>query len=147
MSYLLNVFSPETWRTFQEKGNSVTGFSERRHNLARERVKKGDIFLCYLTEVSRWCGALQVESDVYYDETPFFGDPGLFPVRFKVSVIAALDLESAIPMQDGRVWDTLTFTKGLEKTNRSWVGVIQNPLRRFEDDEGHKILEILKEEK
>ena len=146
MSYLLNVFSPETWQTFQEKGKTVTGFSERRHKLARERVNKGDIFLCYLTDVSRWCGALRVESDVFFDETPFFGDSGLFPVRLKVSPIVALELESAIPMLDDSVWSTLTFTKGLEKTNRSWVGVIQNPLRPFEDSDGAKMIEVLKKE-
>ena len=146
MAYLLNVFSPETWQTFQEEGRTVTGFSERRHKLARERVRNGDIFLCYLTDVSRWCGALRVDSDVFFDETPFFGDSGLFPVRFKVSPIVTLELESAIPMLDDSVWNTLSFTKGLEKTNRSWVGVIQNPLRAFEDIDGEEMLEVLKKE-
>ena len=56
MAYFLDLFTPETWQAFRETGATVTGFRERQLRLARARVKEGDIFLCYLTRLSRWCG-------------------------------------------------------------------------------------------
>ena len=63
MAYFLDLFTPETWRTFQQTAQaSITGFRERQRHMAEDRVSKGDIFLCYLTRLSRWCGILKPES-------------------------------------------------------------------------------------
>ena len=69
MRYFLDLFTPETWLAFRE-----IGFRERYQRLASEQVSQGDIFLCYLTRLSRWCGALQAESDAYYDDSPIHDD-------------------------------------------------------------------------
>jgi len=59
MNYWLDLFTGTTWKEFREAGATVSGFSAKRRSVA-ERVKTGDIFLCYLTGVMRWVGALEV---------------------------------------------------------------------------------------
>ena len=78
MSYFLDLFTPETWLAFRDAGATVTGFRERQRRLARERVREGDLFICYLTRLSRWCGILRVQSKCYEDDTPIFDDPDPF---------------------------------------------------------------------
>ena len=51
MAYFLNLFTPETWSAFHEHGAQVSGFRYRQRRIARERIKPGDIFLCYLGHV------------------------------------------------------------------------------------------------
>lgn len=59
MSYILDLFTPETWNSFQEHGAEISGFSIKQRTRAERTVRAGDIFLCYLVRVSRWCGALE----------------------------------------------------------------------------------------
>jgi hypothetical protein len=48
MNYWLDLFTGTTWQEFQKAGSKVTGFRE--HNRKRAQgIKRGDIFLCYLT--------------------------------------------------------------------------------------------------
>jgi hypothetical protein len=54
MAYFLDLFTPETWSAFREHGAGITGFKYRQRRVARERIKQGDIFLCYLVRLSRW---------------------------------------------------------------------------------------------
>ena len=56
MAFFLDLFTPETWQAFREAGASVTGFRPRQRQSAIERISSGDVFLCYLTRLSRWCG-------------------------------------------------------------------------------------------
>jgi hypothetical protein len=60
MTYWLDLFTGQTWQEFRDYGGSVSGFRKRMHN-AVERIKPGDILLCYLTGVMRWVSALEVE--------------------------------------------------------------------------------------
>ena len=146
MAYFLDLFTPETWLAFREAGATVTGFRERHRRLAGERVNKGDIFLCYLTRLSRWCGVLQAESDVYYDDSPIHGDPDPFTVRFKVKPIVVLEPELAVPIYDDEVWTSLTITKQYEKGHRSWTGFFRGSLNRFEEGDGSYLVELLKKQ-
>ena len=59
MNYWLDLFTGMTWEEFRKAGANISGFSERRRKGAG-RVKRGDVFLCYLTGVMRWVGALEV---------------------------------------------------------------------------------------
>ena len=52
MAYFLNLFTPETWIALQRQGATVSGFRERQLTTARDRIKPGDILLCYLTRLS-----------------------------------------------------------------------------------------------
>ena len=146
MRYFLDLCTPETWLSFREAGATVAGFRERYQRLASERVSQGDIFLCYLARLSRWCGALQVESDAYYDDSPIHDDPDPFPVRFQVKPIVMLEPELSIPIHDDRVWNTLTITNQYEKGISHWTGFFRSSLNRFEEGDGNYLVELLKKQ-
>ena len=59
MNYWIDLFTGTTWEEFRKAGAKTTGFrkSMRSH---LEKVKRGDILLCYLTGVMRWVGALEM---------------------------------------------------------------------------------------
>lgn len=59
MNYWLDLFTGTTWNEFRKAGANVSGFRETMRPYA-PRVKAGDIFLCYLTGVMQWVGALEV---------------------------------------------------------------------------------------
>ncbi len=102
MNYWLDLFTGTTWQEFREAGANVSGFSARRRSVA-QRVKKGDILLCYLTGVMRWVGALEV-GDSSTDTKRIWKDRE-FPVRFNVKALMMLEPEHGVPMEqlEGRV--------------------------------------------
>ena len=108
MAFFLNLFSAETWSAFRAAGGNVSGFSRYQETQARRTIKPGDIFLCYMVKLGRWCGALRIIDGPYVDETPLFrpnDDP--FVVRFKVEPIVTLSPELALPVVLPEIWDRL----------------------------------------
>ena len=146
MAYLLDLFTPETWNAFREFGAGVTGFRDRHRRLAGERVRRGDIFLCYMTRLSRWSGVLEVQSELYDDSDPIYSDPDPFTVRFKVKPIVVLDPEMAIPIHDQKVWSNLSITNQHEQGNPYWTGFFRSSLNLFYDRDGAYLMELLKEQ-
>ncbi len=61
MNCYLDLFTPETWDAFRRHGADISGFREKQRPSA-EKIQPGDIFLCYLVRVSRWCGVLKISS-------------------------------------------------------------------------------------
>ena len=143
MAYFLHVFSPITWQAFQESGATVTGFRTRHQRLANERVEKGDIFICYLTRLSRWCGALRVDSDVYLDDSHIHEDLNEFTIRFKVEPLVNLEAELAIPIFEEKIWDALTITNGHEIGGSSWTAFFRGSLGQFDDGDGEFLVNLL----
>ena len=47
-NYWLDLFTGKTWEEFLRNGASVSGFKERRRNIAK-RIRPGDYLICYLT--------------------------------------------------------------------------------------------------
>src|SRR5438105_487402 len=82
MTYWLDLFTGQTWQEFQSHGAKVSGFRKRMHN-AVERIKPGDILLCYLTGVKRWVGALTVNGRSKDKSAIWEFDP--FPERLNVT--------------------------------------------------------------
>jgi hypothetical protein len=97
MNYWLDLFTGTTWEEFRAAGASVSGFSARRRKVA-ERVKSGDVFLCYLTGVMRWVGALEVLGRS--NNTERIWKDQEFPVRFNVRPLIMLQPEHGIPMEE-----------------------------------------------
>lgn len=146
MAYFLDLFTPETWTAFEEHGATVSGFRERQRRMARERVKPGDIFICYLVRLSRWCGALEIESEAYRDDTPIFADPDPFVIRFKVKPIVMLEPTLAIPIFEDEIWDALSETKGVEKGAHGWAKYYRGSLREMNEADGSFLLSMLKQQ-
>ena len=143
MAYILDLFTPETWLAFRENDATVTGFRERHRRLASQRVRQGDIFLCYLTRLSRWCGVLQAETEAYHDDSPLLDDPDPYTVRFKVKPIVLLDPKSAVPIYDDKVWNKLSVTKQYEKGTSSWTGFFRGSLNVIEEEDGAFLVSLL----
>ena len=149
MNYLLDLFTPATWQAFIEAGSTVTGFRQRHRRLAAERVREGDIFLCYLTRLSRWCGMLRVTSALYEDTSPLLGesDPYVhFPIRFKVDPLVVLEPELAVPIRSDHVWNGLSITKQYPPDYPYWTGFFRGSLNSFTDGDGEFLVELLKDQ-
>jgi hypothetical protein len=104
-SYWLQVFNETTWREFLEAGGKVTGFRGARWGHV-QKMKVGDILLCYLSRHSKWVGLLQLVSESYLDDSPIWKED-VFPCRADVKLIASLDLDDAISIH--RFRDELTI--------------------------------------
>ena len=146
MSHFLDLFTPATWKAFRDFGGGVTGFRSTQRRTAKEQVKQGDLLLCYLTRLSRWCGVLRVESDMYEDAQPIFGDPDPFTIRFKVNPLVMLEPEYAIPIHDNKVWHSLSLTQTFDKNSSNWTGFFRSSLKKFPVSDGEYIMELMKEQ-
>ena len=96
-AYWLDLFTGKTWDEFRRAGATTTGFRQGSAGIC-SRVRPGDIFICYLTGVKRWVGALEVVGPSS-DKTPIWEDDS-FPVRFTVRPLIILDAVHAVAMDD-----------------------------------------------
>jgi hypothetical protein len=143
MAYFIDLFSPETYEAFARSSRDVSGFRLRHQRMA-ERVSPGDVFVCYLTRLSRWFGLLEVVQGPFIDETPIFlpeSDP--FVVRFHVRPVVWLDIDRAIPIHEDPIWAGLSFTRGLDKGSIAWTGKVRGSLVRLLDRDGKFLTEQL----
>jgi hypothetical protein len=140
MNYWLDLFTGTTWQEFQKAGSKVTGFRE--HNRKRAQgIKRGDIFLCYLTGVKRWVGLLEVTGDQYRDDAKIWGEE-VFPIRFPVKPLVLLKPETGVPMEElkGR----LSFF--LEDTPPGrWSGLVRGSPTKYARADGEVIAAAVRE--
>ncbi len=150
MAYFVDIVSPETWKAFRESGATVSRFrlGQRPNAVLRlaEQVRPGNLFLCYMRGLSRWCGVLEVESSAHFDENPRLGNSEAFPIWFKIKPVVLLEPESAVPIKDSDVWDNLTFTKQSTPGDTDWTWAVRRPLRRIEDGDGELLVKLLKQQ-
>jgi hypothetical protein len=136
MAYFIDLFSPETYEALKRSSRDVSGFRLRQKTVAA-RINPGDVFVCYMTRLSRWFGVLEVIDGPYIDSKPIFtpaDDP--FVVRFRVRTLVLLDPERSIPIHDDEIWQGLSFTRNLEPGSLSWTGKVRSSLARLDDDDG-----------
>ena len=136
MAYFLDLFSPETYEAYKRSSQEVSGFRLRHQKIA-QRVKSGDKFICYMTKLSRWFGVLDVLSGPFTDDTPIFypeADP--FVVRFNVKPSVLLDVEKAIPIHEDTIWNSLSFTQGVDRRSTAWTGKVRGSLVQLDQEDG-----------
>jgi len=117
MAYFIDLFSPETYEAFARSPRDISGFRLRHKNMA-ERIKGGDVFVCYLTRLSRWFGLLEVIEGPFINDKPIFvpkNDP--FVVRFRVRTAVWLDIEKSIPI----VQFFFNETKSNQQVSHFWL--------------------------
>lgn len=95
-NYWLDLFTGTTWEEFLASGATVSGFRPRRWKSV-QRMRPGDLLLCYATGVSRWIGVLEVTGEPFWDDTPIWASED-FPARIPVQVKTALKPEHAVPI-------------------------------------------------
>lgn len=117
MNYFIDLFSPETAKTFDQSDKNISGFRiSKRTYVENQKLGLGDKFICYVTRLQRFIGILEVVSEYFIDETPIFtseDDP--FVLRFRVKSIVWLSLEQGIPIHSDIVWNNLSLTKNLNE--------------------------------
>ena len=140
MNYWLDLFTGTTWEEFRKAGANISGFRERMRKTAR-RVRPGDVFLCYLTGVMRWVGALEVGGPTR-DSSPIWASDA-FPVRFTVKPLVMLDPACGVPMRsfEGR----LDFYRGPEHRGGFKAFLRMSPHLFKRDSDGLVILDALRE--
>lgn len=136
MMFFTNLFSPDTYETFSRSSRDVSGFSK--HQLAwAKRVQKGDLLVCYMTKLSRWVGVLETLGECYTDDTPlFYSESDPYVIRFKVRPLVWLPKDQSIPIREKHIWDTLSFTKGVDQRSSAWTGKVRISLNRLSDEDG-----------
>lgn len=136
MGYFIDLFSPETYAGFSRSSRDISGFRLRHKSMA-ERIAPQDIFVCYLTRLSRWFGLLEVVEGPFIGNEPIFvpeNDP--FVVRFRVRALVWLDIDKAIPIHDETIWSGLSFTRELEPGSIAWTGKVRGSLVRLDERDG-----------
>lgn len=139
-NYWLDLFTGKTWDEFIKSGANVSGFKERRRNIA-SKIKPGDYLLCYLTGLGRFIGVLEVLSTSYVDSETRIWEDQLFPIRFKVKVLYALDAKTSVPVFDLK--DNLSFFRDL-KNPKHWSGFFRGSPVQFKQADGETIVEAVK---
>jgi len=143
MSHFIDLFSPETYEAFTRSSRDISGF-RLRHKQMAGKVKQGDVFVCYLTRLSRWFGLLEVISGPFIDSSPiFFPENDPFVVRFRVRPVVWLGIDMGIPIHDDTIWAGLSFTRNLEKGSLGWTGKVRGSLVRLDDRDGAFLAEKL----
>jgi hypothetical protein len=120
-------------------GAKLTGFRQRMKPL-RNRIQPGDIFLCYLTGVMRWVGALEVVGPST-DQRPIWADVD-FPVRFEVKPVVTLNPEHGVPM--GELEGKVDFYRGPAERGKFRGFIRMSPNRFAVKDDGDLILGLLR---
>jgi hypothetical protein len=124
MAYYIDLFSPETYEAFSRSPRDISGFRPRHKNTA-DKIKPGDIFVCYLTRLGRWFGLLEVIEGPFIDNKPIFAaesenDP--FVVRFRVKPVVWLSREMGISIHEEEIWSGLASPSPANCTRTPSVG-------------------------
>jgi hypothetical protein len=150
MSYWTDIFTLETWAQAEVRGFRVTGFppptpGKGGYSIGMfERVRPGDVFLCYCkSPARRWVGALRVQGEVFESDEPVWGltDAGdaRYPWRYVVEPVVTLDPARGIP--GAKIAAELDFLRRLKQ----WGTYLQRSLNRVPDRDGERLLAMLRE--
>jgi hypothetical protein len=144
MAYYIDTFSPITYESFSKTNKDVTGVREG-HASHAEKLRPGDKLICYLTELSRWIGILEVQGGIFRDDTPRFQeneDP--YVIRLKVKPVVWLEKSKTIPIREDVVWNNLSWTKGQSKVGSKWTGPFRSSLNKLRDEDGKFLEELIR---
>lgn len=140
-NYWLDLFTGSTWEEFLDAGGTVSGFRESRSKVV-QRIKPGDLFLCYCTGISRWIGLLEVTGPAYFDDETRIWSRESFPWRFPVKVVIALKPENAVPVLS--LGDKLSYFQNL-KSPHAWTGHFRGSPAREKVDDAAVVIKAMEE--
>lgn len=146
VNYWLSLFTGTTWEEFQKAGSSVSGFNKRSQKTV-DKIKSGDIILCYITGVMHWVGALEVIGPINDARQIWnLGDDSEelnFPVRLAVKPILTLNPEYGVPMKEleGKV----SFYGNPDDRLKGFKGFVRRSPTKFKESDGNCVFELLKE--
>lgn len=136
VQYWLDLFTPQTWEEARKNEFKLTGFREGRWSIV-QKMKPGDLLICYLTKISRFCGILKVTSEPYksLEKSKQVWKGDAFPCVMEVKPILTLDFLHSVPTSE--VISKLTIAE-------KWGGIVRGSPNRFSKQDGDLISNILK---
>jgi hypothetical protein len=140
MKYWVNLYTWKTWQEYVQAGGKVSGFRESRWRTV-QRIKPGDLLLCYMTGISRFFAILEVTGTPYKDDTQIWEET-LFPCRLPVRIILALEPGYAVPVVDLR--SQLSYFQDL-KTPHAWSGHFRGSPTEEKPKDAEIIIEALRQ--
>lgn len=130
MKYWLDLFTWNTWQEFIKAGGTVSGFRKSRWRSV-QKMKEGDLLLCYMTGISRFFAVLEVTGKPFQDDSPIWGEED-FSSRIPVRVVMHLSPEYAVPVKLLR--SQLSYFQDMKSPN-SWSGHFrQSPVQENNQD-------------
>lgn len=141
VKYWIDVFTPQTWAEFKAAGGDVSGFPERMRNTV-EQIKPGDILVCYVAQISRWIGTLEVVEGHFVDDSPVWSGDRKYSERLRVSPIIELELETAVPAV--ALKDNMPMFESLANPNKWSIFFRRSPSKMAEVD-AEIVIEALKQ--
>jgi len=144
VTYWLDLFTGTTWEEFRKSGANVSGFRESRKK-AIDKVKTGDILLCYTTGIMHWVGALEVIGPSNDTRKIWNLDDNSetleFPARIDVKPIIILDPEYGVPMAEleGKV----SFYQNPSDRLKGFKGFVRGSLSKFRNEDGELVFKLL----
>jgi hypothetical protein len=118
-TYWLALFSPTTWQEFLDAGGTVSGFREG-NQATVQQIKPGDYLLCYVTQVSRFIGVLEVTGESFLDKTRSIWKDDDFPCRVAVKMLASVPIEAAVPITELSVHLTPGWNGRVRRSPTRW---------------------------
>ena len=129
--YYLALFSEKTWTEFLLSKKKVYGTVKQKIYRAN-KLNIGDYLICYILRKSLFVGVLQVNSNVFYQESKIWEDT-VFPVQFKVKIICEVPTEKGLLAP--KMFDKLSIFK--RNTNKKRWGVFfMNSFNEFPEEDG-----------
>lgn len=142
MTYFIDISSPATWNAFLNSQRNVSGATAKK--IVYKQIHPGDIFICYLTGLSRWCGVLEVTSEPYHADTGLYNTEDPYVIRFDVNPVVCLLPEQSIPIKDSEVWPNLSFTKKLNQNSSAWTSLLRKSHSVLSSADGEFLYTLLK---
>jgi hypothetical protein len=137
-SYWLNLFSHETWKEFLNAGAAVSGYRKGRWRTV-QKIKPGDILLCYLTGVGRWIGILEVVGQPFKDNKLKIWKMDDFPARVPVKLIVKLDPLHGVPVLE--MQDKLSIFN----IPHAWTGHVRGSPQKWAQKDGEAVIAAVKD--
>ena len=128
--YYSAIFNASTWETFISGKANIMGY--RKKLKIMDEIKKGDIFICYMSREYKFFALLEIESEYFFDETKIW-DEDTFPHRFEVRVITNQSMDKAINIKEQ--FNKLELFQKLKKPDH-WAGFFMSSPRKFSDNDG-----------
>jgi len=105
-------------------------------------IEPGDILICYVAEISRWIGTLEVTEGHFVDDSPIWSGDRAYTERVKVTPILQLALETAVPAVSLR--DDMPMFQSLANPNKWSIFFRRSPSEMSEED-ANVVIEALQE--
>ncbi len=136
MAYYINLFTEETWRESRlNAGWEVSGHTERLRN--RDRIDEGDVFLCWITKISAFVGALRVTGPAFEVEAdgPRIWGRALYPLRFPTELEVRVPVAEGVTLSEVRMWSD---------DDPLWGWVFRNSGNAIPDSEAEWVMDQLR---